>query len=79
MRTSDGLRHMRTDSPVVNDACGYSGPEIDRLHIAGEGALGSYLPGMPPDTYRSDTAKWIPAGAKLRFQIHYHSEGLDSK
>ena len=48
LRTSDGLRHMRPDSPVVNDACGYTGPEIDRLHIAGESALGSYLPGMPP-------------------------------
>lgn len=70
--TSDGLRHMRPDAPVVNDACSYNGPEIDRLHIAGEGALASYLPGMPPDTYRNGTAKWIPAGAKLRFQIHYH-------
>jgi hypothetical protein len=72
--TSDGLRHMKLDSPVVNDACAYNGPEIDRLRIAGEGALASYLPGMPPDSYRSDTAKWIPAGAQLRFQIHYHRE-----
>jgi len=44
VRTSDGLRHMKPDSPVVNDACAYNGPDIDRLHIAGEGALGSYLP-----------------------------------
>ncbi len=72
--TSDGLRHMKLDSPVVNDACAYNGPDIDRLHIAGEGALASYLPGMSPDNYRSDTAKWIPAGAQLRFQIHYHRE-----
>jgi len=78
LRTADGLRHMRPDSPVVNDACGYTGPDIDRLHIAGEGALGSYLPGMPPDTYHSDTAKWIPAGAQLRFQIHYHREASNS-
>jgi hypothetical protein len=77
--TSDGLRHMKADSPVVNDACAYNGPEIDRLHIAGEGALGSYLPGMPPDIYPDDTAKWIPAGAQLRFQIHYHSETAGSK
>ncbi len=76
--TSDGLRHMKPDSPVVNDACAYSGPDIDRLHIAGEGALGSYLPGMPPDRYRNDTAKWIPAGAQLRFQIHYHSAASKS-
>ena len=78
-RTSDGLRHMKPDSPVVNDACSYDGPEIDRLHIAGEGALGSYLPGMPPDSYRTNTAKWIPAGAQLRFQIHYHHEASTSK
>ena len=74
VRTSDGLRHMNPDAPVVNDACSYNGPDIDRLHIAGEGALASYLPGMPPDTYRNGTAKWMPAGAKLRFQIHYHHE-----
>jgi mono/diheme cytochrome c family protein len=78
LRTSDGLRHMLPESPVVNDACAYSGPAIDRLHIAGEGALSSYLPGMPPDIYRGDTAKWIPAGAQLRFQIHYHSEASGS-
>ena len=79
LHTSDGLRHMRPESPVVNDACSYTGPDIDRLRIAGEGALSSYLPGMPPDTYRSDTAKWIPAGALLRFQIHYHREASSSK
>lgn len=72
--SDDGLRHMKADAPVVNDACAYSGPEIDRLHIASEGALASYLPGMPPDVYREDTAKWIPAGAQLRFQIHYHRD-----
>ncbi len=73
-RTPDGLRHMKPDSPVVNDACAYKGPEIDGLHIAGEGALASYLPGMPPDIYPDDTAKWIPAGAQIRFEIHYHYE-----
>jgi len=25
VRTSDGLRHMGPDAPVVNDACGYNG------------------------------------------------------
>jgi len=74
IRTDDGLRHMKMDAPVVNDACAYNGPEIDRLHIAGEGALVSYLPGMPPDTYRDGSAKWIPAGAQIRFQIHYHAD-----
>jgi hypothetical protein len=77
-RTSDGLRHMKGDAPVVDDACAYNGPDIDRLHIASEGALASYLPGMPADTYRDDTAKWIPAGAQLRFQIHYHREATSA-
>jgi hypothetical protein len=33
---------------------------------------------MPPDTYPKDTAKWIPPGAQLRFQIHYHHEASGS-
>jgi hypothetical protein len=70
----DHLRHIRLDSPVVDDACAYSGPEIAGLRKAAPGALVSYLPGMPPDIYKQDSAKWIPAGAKLRFTIHYHSE-----
>jgi hypothetical protein len=78
-RTGDGVRHMKADSPVVNDACAYSGPEIDGLHIAGEGALASYLPGMPPDIYPDDTAKWIPAGAQIRFEIHYHYESTSKE
>ena len=75
-RTPDGLRHMKPGSPVVNDVCAYDGPAIDGLRIAGEGSLGSYLPGMPPDTYREDTAKWIPAGAQIRIEIHYHRSGV---
>jgi hypothetical protein len=70
----DQLRHMRPESPVVDDACAYSGPEIAGLRRAGPGALVSYLPGMPPDSYREDSAKWVPAGSRLRFTIHYHSE-----
>jgi hypothetical protein len=70
----DHLRHMRPDSPAVDDACAYNGPEIAGLKRAGPGALVSYLPGMPPDIYPPDSAKWVPAGARLRFTIHYHSE-----
>jgi hypothetical protein len=70
---------MKPGAPVVNDACAHNGPEIDRLHIAGEGALASYLPGMPPDSYRGGAAKWIPAGAKIRFQIHCHIEPSTAK
>jgi hypothetical protein len=69
----DRLRHLKPDSPVVDDACGYTGPEIAGLKKAAPGALVSYLPGMPPDVYPAGSAKWIPAGARLRFTIHYHS------
>ena len=71
---SDHIRHMRPESPVVDNACAYEGPEIAGLKRAGPGALVSYLPGMPPDIYPPDSAKWIPAGASLRFTIHYHAE-----
>jgi hypothetical protein len=75
---ADHLRHMRAESPVVDDACAYDGPEIAGLKRAAPGALVSYLPGMPPDIYPPDSAKWIPAGAQLRFTIHYHSESKDA-
>jgi hypothetical protein len=70
----DHIRHLRPESPVVDNACAYDGPEIAGLKRAGPGALVSYLPGMPPDIYPDGSAKWIPAGARLRFTIHYHSE-----
>jgi hypothetical protein len=70
----DHIRHLRPESPVVDNACAYTGPEIAGLRKAGPGALVSYLPGMPPDIYPEDSAKWVPAGARLRFTIHYHSE-----
>jgi hypothetical protein len=70
----DRIRHLRPESPVVDNACAYTGPEIAGLRRAAPGALVSYLPGMPPDVYPPDSAKWIPAGARLRFTIHYHAE-----
>jgi hypothetical protein len=73
-RGEDRLRHLQVEAPVVDDACSYAGPEIAGLRKAGPGALVSYLPGMPPDVYPADSAKWIPAGAQLRFTIHYHWE-----
>ncbi|MDQ2841994.1 MAG: hypothetical protein M3Y72_13330 [Acidobacteriota bacterium] len=39
----------------------------------GLGPLGSYLPGKAPDRYPAGTAKLIPAGSKLRFQVHYNN------
>ncbi len=69
----DKIRHMKPESPVVNDPCSYSGPEFPNLRSAAPGALVSFLPGMPPDKYPAGSAKWIPPGASLKFTLHYHA------
>ena len=33
--------------------------------------ISSFLPGRAPDVYPEGTARLIPAGSKLNFQIHY--------
>jgi hypothetical protein len=64
---------MRPDAPVINDGCavddngvlpGSAPSDIGSL-------MASYLPGRAPDVYPEGTARRIPAGASLRFQIHY--------
>jgi peroxiredoxin len=44
-----------------------SGPKID--------FLAAYAPGMPPRVLPDDTAKLVPAGSKLMFQVHYTPRG----
>jgi hypothetical protein len=70
----DGLSRVRDDAPVINDACnGDKG--LPNLSGFEEGSLATLLPGKPPDIFDvfrdGSTAKYIPPGAKLRFQIHY--------
>jgi len=70
----DGLSRVRDDAPVINDACnGDKG--LPNLAGFEEGSLATLLPGKPPDIFDvfgdGSTAKYIPPGAKLRFQIHY--------
>jgi hypothetical protein len=67
----DGLSRLRLDAPMVNDACAAEAPELPNLTGFEEGSFAAMLPGKPPDVFGDRTAKWIPAGAKLRFQIHY--------
>jgi hypothetical protein len=74
-KTSDKLRHMRLDAPVVDNACAADIEQVPDVNRANEGSFTSYLPGMPPDVFPEGTAKWIPAGAKLAFSIHYHKNG----
>ncbi len=67
----DKLTRIRADAPVVNDACAANLPDLPFLTGSQEGALASFLPGRPPDTFPAGTAKWIPAGSKLEFVVHY--------
>ncbi len=65
------LTRIRMDSPVVNDACASDAPALPYLTGFQEGGLAAFLPGRPPDVFEEGTAKWVPAGAKLEFVIHY--------
>ena len=67
------LTRIRADAPVVNDACVADLPDLPFLTGSQEGALASFLPGRPPDTFPAGTAKWIPPGSKLEFVVHYAS------
>jgi hypothetical protein len=67
----DGLSRMRLDAPVVNDACAGAPPDLQAMSGFEEGSFAAMLPGKPPDVFGDSTPKWIPPGAKLRFQIHY--------
>lgn len=70
----DGLTRVRDDAPVIDDAC-VAHTDLPNLSGFEEGSLATMLPGKPPDNFDvfgdGSTAKYIPAGAKLRFQIHY--------
>lgn len=70
----DGLSRVRDDAPVIDDAC-TGGQGLPNLAGFEEGSLATMLPGKPPDVFDvfgdGSTAKFIPPGARLRFQIHY--------
>ena len=72
----DGLSKIRLDAPVVNDACA-SDDGIANLSGFDEGSFATMLPGKGPDIFDvfgdGSVAKYIPPGAKVHFQIHYHS------
>jgi hypothetical protein len=65
------LSRIRKDAPVWNDACAEKLPELPFLTGEQEGGLAAFLPGRPPDQFPEGTAKWVPAGAKLEFVVHY--------
>jgi len=67
----NGLSRVRLDAPVVNDGCAEARADLPNLSGFEEGSFTAMLPGKPPDVFGDSTPKWIPPGAKLRFQIHY--------
>lgn len=67
------LEWVRPDAPVINDGCSVDDnglfPGSKSSDLAS--LISSYLPGREPDVYPLGTARKIPAGAVLNFQIHY--------
>jgi mono/diheme cytochrome c family protein len=77
------LTHMQPDAPVIDNGCAVDDNGLlPGNHPSGEGGMiASYLPGREPDVFPVGTARKIPAGATVTFQIHYskatHKEETD--
>lgn len=73
----DGQKRLRDSAPIVNDACAGNLPALPNLDVTGSegGSFATMLPGKGPDIFDpvgdGSMAKWIPAGAKLSFSMHY--------
>jgi hypothetical protein len=68
---------VRPEAPVIDDGCAVDDNGNIPGSVVGElSLLSSYLPGRGPDIYPEGTARRIPAGATLDFQLHYsHTTG----
>jgi Copper type II ascorbate-dependent monooxygenase, C-terminal domain len=65
--------HVRSDAPVVDDACrdiGEGGLPDQKYHEEAE-ELATYVPGRAPEVYPEGYARLIPAGSTITFEIHY--------
>ncbi len=65
------LLRMKPDQPVEDDGCGENA-----RRGGGDNMLVGYAPGRNADIYAPGTARKIPAGATIRFQIHYSNQTL---
>ena len=71
------LSWIRYDAPVIDDGCivddnaYWPGDKPHDDKFGSWGLISSYLPGRGPDIYPAGTARKIPAGSTLGFQIHY--------
>ncbi len=70
------LSRIRMDAPVLDNACAADAPDLPYIHGFQEGALASFLPGRQPDVFLDGSAKWIPAGTKMEFTVHYARTSL---
>ena len=67
------LDWIRPDAPVIDNGCSVddNGLLPGRKSNDLGNLIGSYLPGREADVYPEGTARLVPAGAQLNFQIHY--------
>ncbi len=74
------LLKVRAEAPVINDGCSSpNGGSAFKRPGAGEGGdafglfLAGYAPGKGVDIYAEGSAKKVPAGSVIVFQVHYSS------
>jgi len=67
------LEWVRPEAPVIDNGCSVDDNGLfPGSHSSDLGSLiSSYLPGRAADVYPEGTARKIPAGSTLNFQIHY--------
>ena len=76
------LLKVKSDAPIIDDGCGNAnGGSAFPRPSASEGGdafglfLAGYAPGKGIDVFPAGTAKKVPAGSMLVFQMHYSSYG----
>jgi mono/diheme cytochrome c family protein len=67
------LEWVRPEAPVIDNGCSVDDNGLFPGHHSSDlgSLISSYLPGRAPDVYPEGTARKIPAGATVNFQIHY--------
>ncbi|MBS1789431.1 MAG: thiol-disulfide isomerase [Acidobacteria bacterium] len=63
------LMRMKPEQPVIDDACA-----DPRSRSGGDSLLVGYAPGRQADYFPPGVVRRIPAGATIRFQMHYSSQ-----
>ena len=65
------LMRMKPDQPVVDDACA-----DPKARGGGDSMLVGYAPGRQADFFPAGVVRRVPAGATIRFQLHYSNQTL---